>query len=169
MDLRWASSSILWISSSGNDTMTLDIPPLYPGVLLQDHGWRPVGGTPTGARELTLCVHRSDTYTTRPRPRSCSPRRGPGPVSARQQSSSVDGPPASQPTSSAPGLHFAGFESLDEAGPISVAALKNGEVQDRLSKALTTTTLSKLNLEVTTTRQQPVTVAEAWLTHEKLV
>jgi osmoprotectant transport system substrate-binding protein len=27
------------------------------------------------------------------------------------------------------GLHFAGFKSLDEAGPLSVAALKNGEVQ----------------------------------------
>jgi osmoprotectant transport system substrate-binding protein len=27
------------------------------------------------------------------------------------------------------GLHFAGFRSLDEAGPLSVAALKNGEVQ----------------------------------------
>lgn len=27
------------------------------------------------------------------------------------------------------GLHFAAFKSLDEAGPISVAALKNGEVQ----------------------------------------
>src|SRR5664280_687839 len=27
------------------------------------------------------------------------------------------------------GLNFAGFKSLDEAGPLSVAALKNGEVQ----------------------------------------
>jgi len=27
------------------------------------------------------------------------------------------------------GLDFAGFKSLDEAGPLSVAALKNGEVQ----------------------------------------
>jgi osmoprotectant transport system substrate-binding protein len=27
------------------------------------------------------------------------------------------------------GLHFASFKSLDEAGPLSVAALKNGEVQ----------------------------------------
>jgi osmoprotectant transport system substrate-binding protein len=27
------------------------------------------------------------------------------------------------------GLHFAGFKSLDEAGPLSVAALKDGEVQ----------------------------------------
>jgi osmoprotectant transport system substrate-binding protein len=27
------------------------------------------------------------------------------------------------------GLKFAGFKSLDEAGPLSVAALKNGEVQ----------------------------------------
>jgi osmoprotectant transport system substrate-binding protein len=27
------------------------------------------------------------------------------------------------------GLHFAGFKPLDEAGPLSVAALKNGEVQ----------------------------------------
>ncbi len=27
------------------------------------------------------------------------------------------------------GLHFAAFKSLDEAGPLSVAALKNGEVQ----------------------------------------
>jgi osmoprotectant transport system substrate-binding protein len=27
------------------------------------------------------------------------------------------------------GLHFAGFKSLDEGGPLSVAALKNGEVQ----------------------------------------
>jgi osmoprotectant transport system substrate-binding protein len=112
------------------------------------------------------------------------------------------------------GLHFAGFKSLDEAGPISVAALKNGAVQvvelfssngavqqnhfvaltdtrhlegatyvipvirssvatkgvvkalDKLSSALTTATLSALNLKVTTTHQQPAAVAQAWL-HSK--
>lgn len=115
------------------------------------------------------------------------------------------------------GLHFASFKALDEAGPISVAALKNGAVQvvelfssngavqsnhfvalkdtkhlegatyvipvirksvdtsgvrkalDKLSKALTTSTLSKLNLEVVTTKKQPATVAKAWLTHKKLI
>jgi|SRR5579862_1622976 len=115
------------------------------------------------------------------------------------------------------GLHFASFKSLDEAGPISVAALKNGEVQvvelfssngavqsnhfvalkdtkhlegatyvipvirksfdshgvtrvlDKVSKALTTSTLSALNLKVTTTKDQPATVAKTWLKHKKLI
>lgn len=114
-------------------------------------------------------------------------------------------------------LRFAAFKSLDEAGPISVAALKNGSVQvvelfssngavqsnhfvalkdtkhlegatyvipvirksfdskgvakalDKLSKKLTTTTLSKLNLKVTTTKEQPATVAKSWLTQKKLI
>jgi osmoprotectant transport system substrate-binding protein len=115
------------------------------------------------------------------------------------------------------GLHFASFKSLDEAGPISVAALRDGSVQvvelfssngavqsnhfvalkdtkhlegatyvipvirksvddagvanalDKLSATLTTSTLSKLNLEVVTTKQQPATVAKAWLTKKKLI
>lgn len=114
------------------------------------------------------------------------------------------------------GLHFASFKSLDEAGPISVAALKHGSAQvvelfssngavqsnhfvalrdtkhlegatyvipvirksvdtkgvakalDSLSKKLTTATLSKLNLKVTTTKDQPATVAKAWLKQKKL-
>jgi osmoprotectant transport system substrate-binding protein len=113
-------------------------------------------------------------------------------------------------------LHFASFKSLDEAGPISVAALKNGSVQvvelfssngtvqsnhfvalkdtkhlegatyiipvirktvdtpavakllDKVSAALTTATLSKLNLLVTTTKELPATVAKAWLSQKKL-
>jgi osmoprotectant transport system substrate-binding protein len=115
------------------------------------------------------------------------------------------------------GLHFASFKSLDEAGPISVAALKNGTVQvvelfssngavqvnhfvalrdtkhlegatyvipvirksvdsrgvtralDKLSKKLSTATLSELNLEVTSTKEQPATVAKHWLTKKKLI
>jgi len=115
------------------------------------------------------------------------------------------------------GLHFASFKSLDEAGPISIAALKSGAVQvvelfssngavqsnnfvalkdtkhlegatyilpvirksvdtpavakilDKVSAALTTTTLSKLNLLVTTTKDQPATVATTWLTKKKLI
>jgi osmoprotectant transport system substrate-binding protein len=115
------------------------------------------------------------------------------------------------------GLHFASFKATDEAGPISVADLKNGAVQvvelfssngevqsnhfvalkdtkhlegatyvipvirksvdkagvakvlDKLSKALTTATLSALNLKVTTTKQQPATVAKAWLLKKKLI
>lgn len=109
------------------------------------------------------------------------------------------------------GLHFAGFKALDEAGPLSVAALKNGEVQvvelfssngavlenhfvalkdnkhlegatyiipvirksvdttgvakalDKLSSKLTTAQIEKLNLEVTTKKESPATVASAWL------
>ncbi len=112
------------------------------------------------------------------------------------------------------GLHFAAFKATDEAGPISVADLKNGAVQvvelfssngtvqsnhfvalkdtkhlegatyvvpvirksvdkpgvrkvlDRLSRALTTSALSALNLKVTTTKRQP---ARAWLRHKKLI
>jgi osmoprotectant transport system substrate-binding protein len=115
------------------------------------------------------------------------------------------------------GLHFAGFKSLDEAGPLSVAALKNGEVQvvelfssdgnvvtnhfvaltdnkhleaadyiipvirksvdtrpvaealDRLSSKLTTTAISKLNVEVTAQKEQPAAVAEAWLKSQHLI
>ena len=115
------------------------------------------------------------------------------------------------------GLHFASFKRLDEAGPVSVAALKNNEVQvvelfssngavqsnhfvalkdtkhlegatfvipvirksvdkagvrnaiDKLSKELTTSALSSLNLKVTTTKEQPATVAKKWLTEKKLI
>lgn len=115
------------------------------------------------------------------------------------------------------GLHFASFKQTDEAGPISIADLKNGAVQvvelfssngavqlnhfvalkdtkhlegatyvipvirksvdkrgvakalDKVSKALTTSALSKLNLKVITTKDQPATVAKAWLTHKKLI
>jgi osmoprotectant transport system substrate-binding protein len=110
------------------------------------------------------------------------------------------------------GLHFAGFKSLDEAGPLSVAALKNGEVQvvelfssdgnvvsnnfvaltdnkhlegadyivpvirksidtsgvarviNGIDKKLTTTAISKLNLDVTSKQEQPAAVAQTWLT-----
>lgn len=115
------------------------------------------------------------------------------------------------------GLHFASFKTTDEAGPISIADLKNGAVQvvelfssngavqsnhfvalkdtkhlegatyvlpvirksvdksgvakalDKLSKALTTSALSSLNLKVITTKKQPATVAKAWLTQKKLI
>lgn len=115
------------------------------------------------------------------------------------------------------GLHFAGFKALDEAGPLSVAALKNGEVQvvelfssngavlenhfvaltdnkhlegatyiipvirksvdtagvakalNKLSSELTTEQIEKLNLEVTTKKESPATVASAWLKQEGLV
>jgi len=114
------------------------------------------------------------------------------------------------------GLNFAGFKSLDEAGPLSVAALKNGEVQvvelfssdgnvesndfvaltdDKhlegadyivpvirnsaaapgvraalagLDRKLTTDAIAKLNLEVTQQKQQPATVAAAWLKSQGL-
>lgn len=110
------------------------------------------------------------------------------------------------------GLHFAGFKSLDEAGPLSVAALKNGAVQvvelfssdgnvvsnnfvaltdnkhlegadyivpvirksvatpgvaailNRIDAKLTTTAISKLNLDVTAQQEQPAAVAQAWVT-----
>jgi osmoprotectant transport system substrate-binding protein len=113
-------------------------------------------------------------------------------------------------------LKFKSFKSLDEAGPISISALKNGSVQvvelfssngavqsngfvalkdtkhlegatyvlpvirtsvdtpavakilDKVSAALTTTTLSKLNLLVTTTKDQPATVAKTWVAKKKL-
>ena len=109
------------------------------------------------------------------------------------------------------GLNFAGFKSLDEAGPLSVAALKNGEVQvvelfssdgnvvsnnfvaltdnkhlegadyivpvirksvdtsgvasvlNSIDAKLTTTAISKLNLEVTADQEQPPAVAQAWV------
>jgi osmoprotectant transport system substrate-binding protein len=109
------------------------------------------------------------------------------------------------------GLNFAGFKSLDEAGPLSVAALKNGEVQvvelfssdgnvvsnnfvaltdnkhlegadyivpvirksvdttgvrkvlNAIDAKLTTTAISKLNLEVTSQQQQPAAVAQSWV------
>jgi osmoprotectant transport system substrate-binding protein len=109
------------------------------------------------------------------------------------------------------GLNFAGFKSLDEAGPLSVAALKNGEVQvvelfssdgnvvsnnfvaltdnkhlegadyivpvirksvdtsgvakvlDAIDAKLTTDTISKLNLDVTSAQEQPAAVAETWV------
>ena len=109
------------------------------------------------------------------------------------------------------GLHFAGFKSLDEAGPLSVAALKNGEVQvvelfssdgnvvsnnfvaltdnkhlegadyivpvirksvntsgvasvlNKIDAKLTTTAISKLNLDVTSKQEQPAAVAQAWV------
>lgn len=115
------------------------------------------------------------------------------------------------------GLHFAGFKSLDEAGPLSVATFKNGEVQvvelfssdgnvvsnnfvaltddkhlegadyivpvirksvvqpaltialNSLNQKLTTDAISKLNLEVTAQKQQPVDVAKAWLTSQGLI
>ena len=115
------------------------------------------------------------------------------------------------------GLHFAGFKSLDEAGPLSVAALKNGEVQvvelfssngavlenhfvaltdnkhlegatyiipvirksvdtagvakvlNKLSSELTTAQIEVLNLEVTTKKESPATVASAWLKKMGLV
>ncbi len=109
------------------------------------------------------------------------------------------------------GLHFAGFKSLDEAGPLSVAALKNGEVQivelfssdgnvvsnnfvaltdnkhlegadyilpvirksvdtsgvasvlNKIDAKLTTTAISKLNLDVTAKQEQPAAVAQSWV------
>jgi osmoprotectant transport system substrate-binding protein len=109
------------------------------------------------------------------------------------------------------GLDFAGFKSLDEAGPLSVAALKNGEVQvvelfssdgnvvsnnfvaltdnkhlegadyivpvirksvdtpgvakilNAIDAKLTTTAISKLNLDVTSDQEQPAAVAQTWL------
>ena len=109
------------------------------------------------------------------------------------------------------GLHFAGFKSLDEAGPLSVAALKNGEVQvvelfssdgnvvsnnfvaltdnkhlegadyivpvirksvdtsgvasvlNNIDQKLTTTAISKLNLDVTSKQEQPAAVAQSWV------
>jgi osmoprotectant transport system substrate-binding protein len=110
------------------------------------------------------------------------------------------------------GLNFASFKSLDEAGPLSVAALKNGDVQvvelfssdgnvvsnnfvaltdnkhlegadyivpvirksvatpgvakilNAIDAKLTTTAISKLNLDVTAKQEQPADVAQAWLT-----
>jgi osmoprotectant transport system substrate-binding protein len=110
------------------------------------------------------------------------------------------------------GLNFASFKSLDEAGPLSVAALKNGEVQvvelfssdgnvvsnnfvaltdnkhlegadyivpvirksvdtsgvasvlNKIDAKLTTTAISKLNLDVTTQQEQPAAVAQTWVT-----
>jgi len=110
------------------------------------------------------------------------------------------------------GLNFAGFKSLDEAGPLSVAALKNGEVQvvelfssdgnvvsnnfvaltdnkhlegadyivpvirksvatsgvesvlNNIDAKLTTTAISKLNLDVTANQEQPAAVAQTWVT-----
>jgi osmoprotectant transport system substrate-binding protein len=109
------------------------------------------------------------------------------------------------------GLNFAGFKSLDEAGPLSVAALKNGEVQvvelfssdgnvvsnnfvaltdnkhlegadyivpvirksvdtsgvasvlNKIDAKLTTTAISKLNLDVTAQQEQPAAVAQTWV------
>ena len=70
------------------------------------------------------------------------------------------------------GLNFAGFTSLDEAGPLSVAALKNNEVQvvelfssdgNVVENKLTTNAISKLNLDVTSKQEQPAAVAQAWL------
>ena len=109
------------------------------------------------------------------------------------------------------GLNFAGFKSLDEAGPLSVAALKNGQVQvvelfssdgnvvtnnfvaltdnkhlegadyivpvirksvdtsgvasvlNSIDAKLTTTAISKLNIEVTADQEQPPAVAQAWV------
>ncbi len=109
------------------------------------------------------------------------------------------------------GLKFAGFKSLDEAGPLSVAALKNGEVQvvelyssngavvsnnfvaltdnkhlegadyivpvirksvdtpgvakilNSIDAKLTTTAISKLNLDVTAQQEQPAAVAQTWV------
>jgi osmoprotectant transport system substrate-binding protein len=109
------------------------------------------------------------------------------------------------------GLTFAGFKSLDEAGPLSVAALKNGEVQvvelfssdgnvvsnnfvaltdnkhlegadyivpvirksvdtsgvaqvlDSIDAKLTTDAISKLNLDVTSSQEQPAAVAQTWV------
>ncbi len=109
------------------------------------------------------------------------------------------------------GLKFAGFKSLDEAGPLSVAALKNGKVQvvelfssdgnvvsnnfvaltdnkhlegadyivpvirksvdtpgvakilNSIDAKLTTTAISKLNLDVTAKQEQPAAVAQTWV------
>ncbi len=114
------------------------------------------------------------------------------------------------------GLKFQGFKALDEAGPLSVAALKNGEVQvvelfssdgnvvsnnfvaltdnkhlegadyivpvirksvdqpevtsvlDRVDAKLTTEAISRLNLEVTSAKEQPAAVAQAWLNSEHI-
>jgi len=110
------------------------------------------------------------------------------------------------------GLTFAGFKGLDEAGPLSVAALKNGEVQvvelfssdgnvvsnnfvaltdnkhlegadyivpvvrtsvdtpgvarvlNSIDAKLTTSAISRLNLDVTAKQEQPAGVAQAWVT-----
>jgi osmoprotectant transport system substrate-binding protein len=109
------------------------------------------------------------------------------------------------------GLNFAGFKSLDEAGPLSVAALKNGEVQvvelfssngdvvsnnfvaltdnkhlegadyivpvirksvdtagvakalNSVDAKLTTSAITKLNLDVTNNQELPPAVAQTWL------
>ncbi len=109
------------------------------------------------------------------------------------------------------GLNFASFKPLDEAGPLSVAALKNGEVQvvelfssdgnvvqnhfvaltdnrhlegadyivpvirnsvdtsqvrsllNGIDAKLTTTAISKLNLDVTANKEQPASVASNWV------
>jgi osmoprotectant transport system substrate-binding protein len=109
------------------------------------------------------------------------------------------------------GLKFASFKSLDEAGPLSVAALKNGEVQvveldssggavqsnnfvalvdnkhlegadyivpvirkavdtagvakalNAIDAKLTTSVITKLDLEVTNQQEQPPAVASAWV------
>jgi osmoprotectant transport system substrate-binding protein len=115
------------------------------------------------------------------------------------------------------GLKFAGFKSTDEAGPLSVAALKNNEVQvvelfssdgnvlnnnfvaltdnkhlegadyivpvvrtsvatpavkaalAKLNAKLTTNAITKLNVKVTSDKQQPAAVAKAWLQSQGLI
>ena len=115
------------------------------------------------------------------------------------------------------GLNFAGFKSTDEAGPLSVAALKNNQVQvvelfssdgnvvnnnfvaltdnkhlegadyivpvirtsvatpavkaalAKLNAKLTTTAISKLNVQVTADKQQPADVAKTWLKSQGLI
>jgi osmoprotectant transport system substrate-binding protein len=114
------------------------------------------------------------------------------------------------------GLKFAGFKATDEAGPISVAALKNNEVQvvelysstgqvqsngfvaltdnkhlegadyivpvvrtsvasstvravlAKLDAKLTTSAISKLNIEATTDQDQPAALAKSWLKSQGL-
>jgi osmoprotectant transport system substrate-binding protein len=109
------------------------------------------------------------------------------------------------------GLTFAGFKSLDEGGPLSVAALKNGEVQvveldsssgiiaannfvaltdnkhlegadyivpvirksvdtsgvanalDAIDAKLTTSAITKLNVDVNSQQEQPAAVAQTWV------
>jgi osmoprotectant transport system substrate-binding protein len=115
------------------------------------------------------------------------------------------------------GLKFAGFKSTDEAGPLSVAALKNNEVQvvelfssdgnvlnnnfvaltdnkhlegadyivpvvrtsvatpavkaalAKLNAKLTTNAITKLNVKVTSDKQQPAAVAKSWLQSQGLI
>ena len=114
------------------------------------------------------------------------------------------------------GLHFKSFTALDEAGPITVAALKNGSVDvaelfssdgnilengfvqlidnkhleaadyvipvirtavdtpgvtaalDKIASKLTTTQLSKLNIDVSVDHLDPATVARQWAQQEGL-